>query len=169
MRKAILMMLLAVMSNSAVAEWVEIGETENGKVFSYDPTRIVSLSDGKVKVWYKNTWSAQLKIAEIELLARQLEDMGAGGRESAMLARGKIPSYKNYSHTLHRTIFDCRRQKYFNEEWIDYSTDGRVLERLNVNSLIADVEAAGVKVNSETFLEIYPDTYIEDLMKIVCK
>lgn len=162
-------LLLLLFCGLAQADWVVYGETKDGKVFSYDPNRVAVLSDGNIKVWYRETKSAQSKIADIESMARQLENMGAGGREAAMLARGKIPRYRNFSHTLSRTIFDCRRQKYFDEEFIDYSKDGSVLDSLNTNSLIAEVEATGIKVNSERFSEIYPGSVVEALMNMVCK
>ena len=40
MRKAILMMLLAVVSSSAAAEWVSLGTTDNGTTVYVDPATI---------------------------------------------------------------------------------------------------------------------------------
>jgi len=49
MHKAILMMLLAAVSSSAKAEWVEIGTTNKSTVYA-DPTTIRK-SGNKVKMW----------------------------------------------------------------------------------------------------------------------
>ena len=49
MHKAILMMLLAAVSSSAKAEWVEIGTTNKSTVYA-DPTTIRKLGN-KVKMW----------------------------------------------------------------------------------------------------------------------
>jgi len=49
MNKIILVILLAVMSSSVMAEWVEIGVTDNG-TFYVDPTTIRK-SGNKVKMW----------------------------------------------------------------------------------------------------------------------
>ena len=51
MHKTILMMLLSVISSSAVAEWIEVGRNITvGVVFYADPTTIHK-SDEKVKMW----------------------------------------------------------------------------------------------------------------------
>ncbi len=49
MHKAILVILLAVVSSSAMAEWVEIGTTNKSTVYA-DPTTIRK-SGNKVKMW----------------------------------------------------------------------------------------------------------------------
>lgn len=162
-------LLLTMACGLAQAEWIQFFSSIDGKVYTYDPARVVSLPDGKIKVWYQVTQSAQSKIAEIESMARQSESMGVGGKETAMLFREKIPSYKEYSHTMHRTIFDCRRQKHLGEEFIDYSKNGEELDRLNTGALIAELETKGHRVNSERFAEIFPGSYIEMLMIKVCR
>ena len=52
MHKTILMMILAIVSNSAVAEWIEIGKTEKEEPSTYyaDPDTIRK-SGNKVKMW----------------------------------------------------------------------------------------------------------------------
>jgi hypothetical protein len=49
MRKAILAMLLAVVSGSAAAEWIQIGNTESTTIYA-DPATIHE-ANGMVKIW----------------------------------------------------------------------------------------------------------------------
>ena len=60
MKKLLLTLMLAVVSSSAMAEWVEIGEIEDGDITVYaDPTTIRKTGN-KVKIWVlidrKTTW-----------------------------------------------------------------------------------------------------------------
>jgi hypothetical protein len=50
MRKAILMMLLAVVSSSAAAEWVAVGVTESSTVYA-DAATLAKAGD-KVRMWH---------------------------------------------------------------------------------------------------------------------
>ena len=156
-------LLLMMWCGLAQAEWVRFASTADGKVYTYDPARIASLPDGKIKVWYRIAQSAQSKIADIEAEAVDAEKTLS--KEVASLFREKIPRFRNYSHTLHRTIFDCRQQKYFDEESIDYSDDGAVLDRLDWNALVAQLGVFG----GNRFSEVFPGSYIEMLMTKVCK
>ena len=154
-------LLLLLICGLAHAEWVVYGKDKDGRVLSFDPARVTNLNDSAlyhraVKVWYKETGSAQLKIADIEKMARESDNNTAAGRETAMLFREKIPIYKNYSHTLHLAHIDCSRQTHWPKEWVAYSTDGSVLERFKVNPTLYSEE-------------IYPGTLMEVLMITVCK
>ena len=51
MRKAILMMLLAVVSSSAMAEWVEVSGDEGGTFSVYANPATIRWTDHKVKMW----------------------------------------------------------------------------------------------------------------------
>ena len=51
MHKAILMMLLAIMSSSAVAEWVEVGTTSNETVILYADQATIDKTGNRVKMW----------------------------------------------------------------------------------------------------------------------
>lgn len=156
-------LLLMMWCGLAQAEWVRFASTTDGKVYTYDPARIASLPDGKIKVWYRIAQSAQSKIADIEAGAVDAEK--TLGKEVASLFREKIPRYRNYSHTMDRTIFDCRQQKHFGEESIDYSDDGTVLDRLDANALFAEIGVVG----DRRFREVFPGSYIEMLMTKVCR
>jgi hypothetical protein len=50
MRKLILMMLMTVVSNSAMAEWVMVGGSEDGMFAYADPATIRNIGN-KVKMW----------------------------------------------------------------------------------------------------------------------
>ena len=59
MHKAILMMLLAIMSSSAMAEWVNVGMSDDGTLTFYTDPSTIRKSGNKVKMWslldYKTT------------------------------------------------------------------------------------------------------------------
>ena len=161
-------LLLMLVCGMAQADWVQYASSSGGQItWAYDPARVASLPDGNIKVWYQATQSAYSKIADMGEEAIYAEK--TIGKEVASLMREKIPRYQNFSHTLYRSIFDCQQQKFFDEESIDYSRDGQVLDRRNMNSLIAEMESKGFRVNSNRFSEIPPGSLIELLMKRVCK
>ena len=161
-------LLLMLVCGMAQADWVQFASSNGGQIaWAYDPTRVASLPDGNIKVWYQTTQSAYSKIADMEAEAVDAEK--TIGKEVAGLMRAKIPRYRNFSHTLHRSVFDCRQQKFFDEESIDYSLDGEVLDRRNMNSSVAEMESMGFRVNSNRFSEIPPGSLIELLMKRICK
>ena len=62
MRKVILMMLLAVLSSNAAAEWVRIGKNRIGTVYA-DPTTI-SRSGNMAKMWDLLDYGAALLTAD---------------------------------------------------------------------------------------------------------
>lgn len=166
--RTILCFVLALITVPAGADWAYVAVTNDGVRYAYDPMRIARLPDGNVKVWYRVEQTAESKIAEIVSMARQSEDMGAGGRETSMLFRERIPRYKHYSYTLHRAVFDCQQQREYTEESIDYSTRGDELARLNVNALLAELSSQGIPV-SNRFSEIYPGSVMEALLLKVCR
>ena len=51
MHKAILMILLAVVSSSAVAEWVEVAESEAGTFIAYAESATIQKTDNIVHMW----------------------------------------------------------------------------------------------------------------------
>ncbi len=50
MRKVILMMILAIVSSNAAAEWVFVGSSKDGMTVYADPNRILKAGN-KVKIW----------------------------------------------------------------------------------------------------------------------
>lgn len=51
MRKVILMVLLAVVSNSAIAEWVAVGNDTNRSYTAYIDFSTIRINGDKVKMW----------------------------------------------------------------------------------------------------------------------
>ncbi|MCH6585257.1 MAG: hypothetical protein IH810_05440, partial [Proteobacteria bacterium] len=51
MHKVILMILLAVVSSSAMAEWVEVAESEAGTFIAYAESATIQKTDNIVNMW----------------------------------------------------------------------------------------------------------------------
>ena len=86
MRKAILMMLLAVVSNSAVAGWVVIGDGESVTIYANPST--IRTGGNKVKMWYLSDY----KIAKT--------------------TANKFGVYVAYMSDKSQAEFDCRGEQY---------------------------------------------------------
>jgi len=100
MRKAILILLLAVVSNSVMAEWVMLGTNDSGTTTVYaDPSTIskngdmvkmwsmidfekaVKLSDGKQFLSWKTQYEFDCKIKQSRMLAVSMHSENMGGGE----------------------------------------------------------------------------------------
>jgi len=62
MRKAILMLLLAVVSSSAMAEWVEVGSSKTETLY-FDPSTIRGVDD-MAKMWALNDFKVTQRLDE---------------------------------------------------------------------------------------------------------
>jgi hypothetical protein len=161
-------LLLMMGCGLAQAEWVRFASTTDGKVYAYDPARVASLPDGTVKVWYQLIQSVQSKTAEFEDAAKDAEMLNM--KDVASMLRSKTWSYRTFSHTMYREIFDCRQHTKKFEESIDYSSDGKVLDRTNMDTIIQEGIAKGLFTgNEKRFSEIVPGSAVEMLMTRVCK
>ena len=73
MRKAILMMLLAVMSNSAMAKWIEVGSKQDEVSTFVDPATI-SRAGNMVKLWTLTDRKIPRTIAGVTHLSMKLQE-----------------------------------------------------------------------------------------------
>ena len=62
MRKAILMLLLAVVNSSAMAEWVEVGSSKTDTLY-FDPSTIRG-ADNRAKMWALNDFKVTQRLDE---------------------------------------------------------------------------------------------------------
>ena len=68
MHKSILMIILAVVSNSAMAEWVWVGKSEGNFTTYVDPTTIRK-SGNKVKLWRLTDYKMAIKFTNGQYLS----------------------------------------------------------------------------------------------------
>ncbi len=74
MKKLLLILILAVVSSSAMAEWVKIGTTTDGRTYYADPTTIRKLGN-KVKMWRLTDYKlAKEPVATLSIRAKEEYD-----------------------------------------------------------------------------------------------
>jgi len=86
MRKVILMLLLAVVSNSAMAEWVKLGESD--EITSYANPDTIRRSGNKVKMWRMFDYKTPQADADSKLFmsSKGQEEYDCKGEQSRNLA-----------------------------------------------------------------------------------
>lgn len=72
MRKILLMMLLAVASNNAMAEWVKVGSNESDTLYA-DPTTIIK-SANKVKMQTLHDYKMAIKASGAAFLSTMVQE-----------------------------------------------------------------------------------------------
>jgi len=72
MHKAILMILLAVVSSSAIAEWIEIGATDNSTL--YFDSNTIRKSGNKVKMWSLSDFNSVEEVSGDKFLSEMHQD-----------------------------------------------------------------------------------------------
>lgn len=72
MRKVLLMLLLAVVSSSAMAEWIKVGSNETGTFYA-DPTSIIK-SSNMVKMRTLHDYKTAIKVAGALFFSSEVQE-----------------------------------------------------------------------------------------------
>ena len=97
-----------LLQTGAQAEWVELEQNETA-AFSYDPSLIEMLPDGKVSVWIKVGASPKSKLTQI----------------------WEAEGYGPYPYSLSRRIIDCSTRQNATSSIRYYTTDGKKISEKN--------------------------------------
>jgi hypothetical protein len=65
MRKLILTMLLAAVSNAALAEWTEVGTTDDDALTAYVDTGTIVKKGSKIRMWWMNDFENEQKSGDV--------------------------------------------------------------------------------------------------------
>jgi hypothetical protein len=123
-------------------KWKFLGFDKLGTaVFFY----IEDTNQNIVKVWEKGIYSERGKQSYIKYrIQNKLNVIG----------------YENFDYNLTLYKIDCFKKRYQTLEFIDYASDGLILDDVNVPEFLADLSE---------WSSILPDSVIEGLFKKVCK
>jgi len=148
-----------------MAEWVQYGKDPEGTDRYYDPDRISQMSNGNLIVWQKLRYSeaqirSQNNMTKLYIKVLLEEKMKKAGIQESPF---EMISYKDYSHTLIKHVFDCTKQMVAVASSYLYSNEGKhILTPLH----------APVQKNTEPdwkFQDILPGGKAEKLMNIVLR
>jgi hypothetical protein len=95
MRGAILMLLLAVVSRSAMADWVKVGSNQTDTLY-VDPSTIRAGADNSVKLWAMNDFKVPQRLHEREPFKSEKAEY----EYDCKLAQSRLLYFTSYTESM---------------------------------------------------------------------